>query len=185
MDRVQQQCLGYDDVQWQLHYDPMHAVTQFMAADSLLFNDNSSVVPANTSIDINGAGNVAVGRLMFNNNSDNYTILSSSGKQIVDGGPFNSGNGTLNIVGSIVMNGAGQVTISTTNTFTGGVTLTTTARSTSIAPRQSGRELYDYFIEWRGDDRQYVAAGAITMTANNPQVWSGNFSTLHRRRRCE
>src|SRR5205814_1732154 len=89
---------------------------------SLLFNDNASVVPANTSINIHDA-NVAVGRLTFNNNSYNYSISTDAGRQIVDGGPFNTGSGTVNIVGSIIMNGAAQLTISTANTFSGGVTL--------------------------------------------------------------
>ena len=80
-------------------------VTDFLAGDKVLFDDSAT---GTTAVAISGSGNVTPGSVTFNNNSQNYSV-----------------SGPYGIVGAggMTLNGAGTVTISSPNGYTGGTSV--------------------------------------------------------------
>ena len=84
----------------------------FYAGDSVQFNDSAFVsgtyVTPESTVTISGSSPTP-GLMTFNNNTVNYVIVSNGGLGIAGG--------------SLVMNGSGSVTLTTTNTYTGATTI--------------------------------------------------------------
>jgi autotransporter-associated beta strand protein len=89
-----------------------HAATDFWAADTVQFNDtvttSSGVISPTNVVKIEG-GSVSPISMIFNNNILNYTIQSGDGSGIA--------------AGTLIMNGIGSVTLTSTNTYTGVTTI--------------------------------------------------------------
>ncbi|MGC3989742.1 MAG: autotransporter-associated beta strand repeat-containing protein [Chthoniobacteraceae bacterium] len=87
--------------------------TTFLASDAVLFDDTAT----SSAVAIN-SGNVSPSSVTFNNSTLNYTLTGSNGI---------AGTGTL------VKNGTASVTISNTNTYSGGTTINAGTLSTNAS----------------------------------------------------
>jgi autotransporter-associated beta strand protein len=91
-----------------------HTATDFWAGDVVKFGDTYNIGSGNTpvtnsAVSISG-GNVSPASVTFNNSTVNYTISSGDGSGI-------AGSGAL------IKNGTGTVTISSSNSYSGGTTI--------------------------------------------------------------
>ncbi len=85
------------------------APTSFLTGDTVVFDDSAGTTAGGTtSVSISGTGNVSPGAVTFNNNAYNYTIS----------GPYG-----ITGAGALYVNGTGSVTMSTSNTYTGGTNI--------------------------------------------------------------
>jgi fibronectin-binding autotransporter adhesin len=91
-----------------------HTQVNFLANDIVEFDDTynigaGSVAVTNSAVNVSGTGGVSPLAVVFNNSAVNYTVSSSSGVGIAQGG--------------FTKMGSGNVTLKTTNTGTGALTI--------------------------------------------------------------
>ncbi len=125
--------------------------TQFIPGDFVEFSDYASA--SKTSITITGS-NVSPNGVLFNNNSNNYTLVAGLG---IAGG------------GALIKTGSGALTIATANTYTGGTTL-----NAGVLNVNNALALGTGVLAINGGKLDNTSGG-LTMSTNNPQSWNGNF----------
>jgi autotransporter-associated beta strand protein len=128
--------------------------TQFRPGDFVEFSDYSS--PSKTSITITGS-NVSPNGVLFNNNTNNYTLVSGLG---------------IAGAGSLIKTGSGSLTIATANTYTAGTVL-----SGGVLNVNNATALGTGTLTINGGKLDNTSGG-LAMTANNPQSWNGNFEFI-------
>ena len=97
------------------------APTTFLPGDTVVFDDSAGTTAGGTTnVTISGTGNVSPNSVTFNNNDFNYTVS----------GPFG-----ITGAGYLTLNGTGSVTLSTSNTYSGGTTINA---GTLIASNSTG-----------------------------------------------
>ncbi|MBX2893854.1 MAG: autotransporter-associated beta strand repeat-containing protein [Cyclobacteriaceae bacterium] len=143
----------------------------------------------NTVASVNMSGTSITGTGTLNLAGDVITNISATTASIAAPVALGASNRTLTIAdgaanpdliissvisgtGALTKNGAGTITISASNTFTGGVTLNTgtiNANNSTCFGTSAGT------ITINGGSLSNTTAGAITLT-NYPQTWNGDFS---------
>jgi fibronectin-binding autotransporter adhesin len=138
-----------------------HAPTNFWIYDDVQFNDTVNIngttsAPATTNVTIQGG--VSPASVTFNNSTLPYTV-SSSDVTGISGGT------------SIVKNGSGSVTLSTSNSYSGGTTLNAGTLNITVQDALgTGR------ITLNAGTLDNTSGVPLTLPANNPQTWGGNFT---------
>ncbi len=123
----------------------------FMSYDAVTF-DNSAVTPGTVTL----VGTLAPSAVSVANATGTYVF---------------GGSGSIVGGGSLTKSGAGILTVSTANTFVGGTTLNGGQLNINNA---SAIGLGTLTIA--GGTIDNTTGGAITLTTNNAQVWSGDFT---------
>jgi autotransporter-associated beta strand protein len=138
-----------------------HTATNFWVNDAVEFNDTydlGSGPTAVTNSTVTITGGVAPVSTTFNNSSVNYTVNSSDSTGIT--------------AGTLVKNGAGSVTISTANTYSGGTTLNAGTLNVNNASAIGTGSL----TIAAGTTIDNTSGSAITLSTNNAQFWNGDFT---------
>lgn len=137
------------------------AVTDFLANDTVLFDDSATPSsPLTVSI---SSGNVAASRVAFNNASKNYTISSSGGFGIS--------------AGSLVKSGGAAVTLSTSNSYAGGTTINAgTLNINKASAIGTGPLTFAALTPTTVVTIDNTSGAALALSTNNPQVWNSDFS---------
>jgi fibronectin-binding autotransporter adhesin len=126
--------------------------TNFMHGDIVTFDDTAT---GTTNVVINDV-NVDPSTILFNNSMKNYTVSGSLG--ITD---YNSTPTPL------VKSGTGSLTISSTNSYSGGTTLNAgTLNINSATAIGTGPLIIN------GGTIDNTSSGAVTLTTNNIQTWN-------------
>ena len=169
------------------------SATDFLAGDTPLFNDSAT----NTTVNINGTGNVSPGLVTFANLNKSYTLQGNYG---IAGGA------------SLLINGGGAVTISNTNGYTGGTTVTNGSTLTLNAAQAigtgplvlavsggtisanaaqspsavmvnagllnigAGGALGSGTLTVSGGSLDNTSGGSMTLSGNNPENWDNSFA---------
>ena len=125
--------------------------TTFLPADAVIFNDSA----VSKTVNISGA-DVAPLSATFSNSAGMYLL---------------GGTNAITGIGSLIKNGAGGLTISNTNTYSGGSTL-----SAGLLNINSAQALGAGLLTISGGTLGNTSGAAIVNANNNPQVWSGSFA---------
>jgi autotransporter-associated beta strand protein len=126
------------------------AGTDFFTNDAVSFKDGASTGTVNIT------ANVSAASIQFANSSQAYTLQSTGGFGLVQG--------------AISISGGGSVTIANNNTYAGGTTL-----SNGTLNLQSAGALGIGTLTITGGTID-SNAGALTLTNNNQEIWSGDFT---------
>lgn len=126
--------------------------TDFIAGDTVLFDDT---VTGTTTVDISTA-NVAPTSTTFDNTLRDYVISSSGGFGIASG--------------NLVKNGAGRVTLTTANIYSGGTVLN---NGTLTLNHPSAIGTGTLLIN--GGALDNTSGATLTLSTNNAQTWNGDF----------
>ena len=143
--------------------------TDFLAGDAVVFDDNAGL---NTTVSISGTGDVYPTSVTFNNSFYSYLI-----------------QGTHSIAGSatLAVNGGGLVTITNTNSYTGGTTLSnnSTLSFANGALGSTGSIAFagNATLQWNGSNTQDVSGRlaigngvtATIDTQNNNVTFASSF----------
>ncbi len=128
--------------------------TQYQPNDFVEFSDYAA--SSKTSVTITGS-NVSPSGVLFNNNTNNYTLVSGFG---------------IGGAGSLIKSGSGTLTIATSNGYTGGTYL-----NAGVLNVNNAAALGAGVLTINGGKLDNTSGG-LAMTANNPQSWNGNFEFL-------
>ena len=132
--------------------------TSFLPGDTVVFDDSAGTVAGGTTNVTLGSGNVSPGSVTFNNNAYNYSVSGAFG--II-------GAGSLNL------NGTGSVTLSTSNSYSGGTNINA---GTLIVNNSSGVATGSGPVNINGgtlQDRQRRRHGHAGRRAGRQQFRSG------------
>ena len=127
--------------------------TDFVANDAVLFDDTAS----GTTVSL--TGNVAPVNTVFNNSTKNYTLQASGAFGITSG--------------SVIKNGTGSLTISNSNTYTGGTILNAGTLNINNATAIGGAASA---LTLNGGTLDNTSGAAITLANNNPSNLNGNIT---------
>jgi fibronectin-binding autotransporter adhesin len=147
------------------------------SAKSALTKDGSSTLTLSGTNTYTGATTISTGTLQIGNGSTDGSIATSS--SITDNAAliFNLATASTygNVIsgsGTLTKTGAGTLTLSGANSFNGGASLSTGTLNINHATALGTGT----FTIAGGTTINNSTAGAITMTANNPQTWNGDFT---------
>jgi len=124
--------------------------TEFQTSDNVTFDDTA----ASTSVTIND-NTVNPSGVIFNNSTKDYTVSGVNG---------------IN-TGSIVKNGTGAVTISSSNSYTGSTTLNAGKLNINNASAIGAGALAIV-----GGTIDNTSGSAVVLSTNNTQSWNGDFA---------
>ena len=132
--------------------------TDFWSADNTLFNDTVTVsgsTYAPVSLVTIAGGNVSPTTAVFGNSVIDYTVTSSDGSGIAGG--------------SLTKNGSAALTISSSNSYAGGTTLTAGRLNVNNASALGAGT-----VTITGGTLGNTSGTAITLTTNNLQTWASD-----------
>ena len=132
--------------------------TDFWAADNAQFNDTVTVSGSTYSpvslVSIAG-GNVSPTTAVFTNSAIDYTITSGDGSGIAGG--------------SVTKNGSGALTLTTSNSYSGGTTL-----NAGLLNVNNASALGSGVVTIAGGTLGNSSGAAVALTTNNLQTWSSD-----------
>jgi autotransporter-associated beta strand protein len=127
-----------------------------------------------------------------NQNVNLATMVSPSAVSVNSGGSYTfSGSGSIGGVGNLTQGGAGTLTLLTSNTYSGGTTISNGALNANVAsalgsgpivlnsPGQmniNNAAFGSGTITINGGTIDNTSGTAIPVSTNNPQVWAGSFT---------
>jgi fibronectin-binding autotransporter adhesin len=123
----------------------------FYTADNVTFDDSANTA----AVSISGA--VQPGSVTFNNNNMSYRLSG----------------GAIGGYGSLTINGSGGVTLSSSNTYSGGTTLTTNAGLVNLG---NFGALGTGPLTLSGGTLANASGTPMTLAGNNAQNWAGSFA---------
>jgi autotransporter-associated beta strand protein len=130
----------------------------FQNGDSVLFNDN---VAGPQTVTLTSP--VTPGQMNVDNTATEYTIIAS-GANVIGGN-----------VG-LAKSGAGSLTLSGPNTYTGGTTLSAGQLNINNGGTSSANSpIGTGSLNIAGGNLGNTSSGDVTLLSNNPQNWDGNF----------
>ncbi len=130
------------------------SLDKFFTGDAVNFDDSAGV--SNGTVTINGVVQPGTGGINVNNTAVGY-VFSGTGT-IVGGGP-------------LAMNGPGSLTISTSNTYSGGTNL-----NGGLLVLNNNGAIGSGPLTIAGGTLDDIAAGGGTLASNNAQSWNADFA---------
>jgi autotransporter-associated beta strand protein len=126
--------------------------TDYVDGDDVLFDDSAS----NYTVNVTDA-TVSPGSVQFDNSTNNYVL---------------NGPGAVGGSAALTKSGTGMLTINNANSYSGGTTLN--AGTLNI---NNGAAIGTGALTIAGDTAiDNTSGSAVTLSTNNAQVWSGNFT---------
>ncbi len=141
---------------WSFNASP----TQFITGDNVVFDDSSSgtaVTPGSVVI----SSNVQPASVLFNNHALAYTVTGTAAIADLSA----SAPTTLSVAGG------GKVTLATANTYSGGTFL-----SSGQLNINNASAIGTGLLTISGGAISNTSGAPITLSTNNPQLWSGSFT---------
>jgi autotransporter-associated beta strand protein len=148
--------------------------TDFITGDVVTFDDSAPTAGGTTNVIISDA-NVGPASVAFNNSSSyTYTISSASETTygIVD--YVKSG---ITYPTSLLVEGGGAVSLNSTNTYSGGTTVSGgTLNINNASAIGTGTLTLDNISTYYSVTLDNTSSTDVTLTTDNPQIWNCNFA---------